>query len=62
MSGMDDDIFEAFIEQLRRYVRERLIPAEEEVIASDHIPDAILNDLRDMWLFGLTIPVEYGGA
>jgi acyl-CoA dehydrogenase len=62
MSGMDDDIFEAFIEQLRRYVRERLIPAEEEVIASDHIPDAILNEMRDMGLFGLTIPVEYGGA
>ena len=62
MSGMDDDIFEAFIEQLRRYVRERLIPAEEEVIASDHISDAILNEMRDMGLFGLTIPVEYGGA
>ncbi|MFZ1478544.1 MAG: acyl-CoA dehydrogenase family protein [Sphingorhabdus sp.] len=62
MSGMDDDIFEAFIEQLRRYARERLIPAEEEVIASDHIPDAILNEMRDMGLFGLTIPVEYGGA
>jgi len=62
MSGMDDDIFVAFIEQLRRYVRERLIPAEEEVIASDHISDAILNEMRDMGLFGLTIPVEYGGA
>lgn len=62
MSGMDDDIFEAFIEQLRRYVRERLIPAEEDVIANDRIPDDILNEMREMGLFGLTIPVDYGGA
>lgn len=62
MSGMDDDIFEAFIEQLRRYVRERLIPAEEDVIGNDRIPDDILNEMREMGLFGLTIPVDYGGA
>ena len=29
MSGMDEDVFDAFIEQLQRYVRERLIPAEK---------------------------------
>ena len=33
MSGMDPEIFDAFIDQLRRYVRERLIPAEADVIA-----------------------------
>ena len=32
-AGMDPEIFDAFIEQLRRYVRERLIPAEDDVIA-----------------------------
>lgn len=61
-TGMDPDIFGAFIEQLRRYVRERLIPAEDEVIANDRIPDEILNEMRDMGLFGITIPEEYGGA
>ncbi|HMT44214.1 MAG TPA: acyl-CoA dehydrogenase family protein [Chakrabartia sp.] len=62
MSGMDADIFEQFIEQLQRYVRERLIPAEKEIIETDMIPDAILNEMRDMGLFGLTMPEEYGGA
>ena len=38
MSGMDPEIFDAFIDQLRRYVRERLIPAEADVIANDRIP------------------------
>jgi acyl-CoA dehydrogenase len=59
---MDADIFEQFIDQLQRYVRERLIPAEKEIIETDMIPDAILNEMRDMGLFGLTMPEEYGGA
>lgn len=60
--GMDPAVFAQFIEQLRRYVRERLIPAEAEVIAGDAIPAEILQDLRDMGLFGITIPEEFGGA
>ncbi|WP_374529016.1 acyl-CoA dehydrogenase family protein [Novosphingobium sp.] len=61
-TGMDADVFEQFIEQLQRYVRERLIPAEKEIIETDLIPDAILQEMRDMGLFGLTMPEEYGGA
>ena len=60
--GMDADVFEQFIEQLHRYVRERLIPAEREIIETDRIPDDILNEMRDMGLFGLTMPEEFGGA
>lgn len=59
---MDADVFEAFLAQLKRYVRERLIPAEAEVIANDRIPDAILDEMRAMGLFGITVPEEYGGA
>jgi len=61
-NGMDADVFEQFIEQLHRYVRERLIPAEKEIIETDVIPAAILQEMRDMGLFGLTMPEEYGGA
>lgn len=62
MSGMDQDVFEAFIEQLKRYVRERLVPAEKEIIETDLIPDDILNEMREMGMFGITMPEEYGGA
>ena len=62
MSGMDPEIFDAFIDQLKRYVRERLIPAEADVVANDRIPDDILQEMRDMGLFGITIPEEFGGA
>lgn len=60
--GMDADVFDAFLDQLKRYVRERLIPAEEDVIANDRIPDDILDEMRAMGLFGITIPEEFGGA
>ena len=62
MTGMDPEVFDAFIEQLKRYVRERLIPAEADVIANDRIPEDILTEMREMGLFGITIPEEYGGA
>ncbi len=60
--GMDADVFEQFIEQLQRYVRERLLPAEAEVIAQDRVPETIVDEMRDMGLFGLTTPEEYGGS
>lgn len=60
--GMDADVFDAFIDQLKRYVRERLIPAEADVIANDRIPADILDEMRGIGLFGITIPEEYGGA
>lgn len=60
--GMDQETFGQFIDQLERYVRERLIPAEDDIIANDRIPADILDEMRDMGLFGLTMPEEYGGA
>jgi acyl-CoA dehydrogenase len=62
MSGMDADVFDAFIDQLQRYVRERLIPAEKGILETDVIPDDILKEMRDMGLFGLTMPEDFGGA
>lgn len=61
-NGMDPEIFAQFIEQLERYVRERLIPAEEEVFAGDQIPESIVEEMRGMGLFGLTTPEEFGGS
>ena len=62
MTGMDPEIFDQFIDQLERYVRERLIPAEKDVIANDRIPDDILAEMKEMGLFGLTVPEDFGGA
>ncbi len=60
--GMDAETFEQFAQQLERYVQERLIPAEEEVIANDAVPPEIVQEMRDMGLFGISVPEEFGGA
>jgi acyl-CoA dehydrogenase len=59
---MDQDVFAAFIRQLQDYVRQRLIPAEKEIIATGLIPESILSEMREMGLFGITVPEAYGGA
>src|SRR3546814_11777974 len=58
--GMDADVFAQFIEQLQRYVRERLLPAEQESVETDRIPDDILPDMRHIGTFGLTTNTTFG--
>lgn len=57
----DPEILTALLDTVRRFVRERLVPAEETVAETDAIPDDIVRDMKAMGLFGLTIPESYGG-
>jgi len=61
-AGMSEDVFSQFMTQLRRYVRERLVPAEDETVEADCVPDDILAEMKEMGLFGVTIPEEFGGS
>jgi acyl-CoA dehydrogenase len=58
---IDSDVLAQLKDSVRRYVRERLVPLEAQVAESDRIPPEILQDFRDMGLFGLTTPEAYGG-
>lgn len=44
-----------------RFCKNELIPRENEVVKKDKIPDDIVQQMRELGLFGLTIPEEYGG-
>ena len=57
----DTETLTALLDTVRRFVRERLVPAEEIVAETDAIPDYIVRDMKAMGLFGLTIPESYGG-
>lgn len=59
--AVDDDSFQLLRETVRRFVAERLIPAEDEVETNDEVPAAIVEQMRELGLFGLSIPEEYGG-
>jgi acyl-CoA dehydrogenase len=57
----DPEIMNGLLDSVRRFVRERLVPAEEVVAETDAIPDDIVRDMKELGLFGLTIPESYGG-
>lgn len=46
---------------ISRFVQEVLIPAEQIVAETDEIPAEIVQQMKELGLFGLTIPEEYGG-
>jgi acyl-CoA dehydrogenase len=49
------------LESVSRFVREQLVPLEHQVAEHDEIPSEIVAAMREMGLFGLSIPEEYGG-
>ena len=57
----DPEILEALLDSVRRFVRERLVPAENEVAETDEIPETIVQEMRELGLFGMTIPEKFGG-
>lgn len=57
----DPETLEALLDMVRRFVRERLVPAEPVVEETDAIPPALVQEMRALGLFGLSIPEEYGG-
>lgn len=48
-------------ETVRRFVRERLVPLEAEVEETDEVPPELRREMADLGLFGLSIPLAYGG-
>ncbi len=58
---MDVETRDQLVATLRRFVNERLRPAEAAVAEADEVPAGIVQDMRDLGLFGLSIPEEYGG-
>lgn len=59
--SLDPETLEQFRDTVARYVRERLIPLEERVAEEDEIPPEIVEEIRDLGLFGMSIPEEHGG-
>ena len=57
----DQETMQILLDSIRSFVNEELIPREEEVAETDQIPDDIVAQMRDMGMFGLTIPEEFGG-
>lgn len=59
--AIDSESFDLLLASVQRFVRERLVPAERAVEEHDDVPADIVEDMKAMGLFGLSIPEEYGG-
>lgn len=58
---MDTQEFEDILAAVRQFVRNEVIPLEDEIERTDEIPEKIRAQAAEMGLFGYALPVEYGG-
>ncbi len=59
--ALDPETRDQLVDTVRRFVHERLIPLEAQVSEEDEVPDEVVQGMRDLGLFGLSIPTDYGG-
>jgi alkylation response protein AidB-like acyl-CoA dehydrogenase len=51
----------AITEMVRQFVDEQVIPIAEEHDHEDSFPEPVVEQMKELGLFGVTIPEEYGG-
>jgi len=59
--ALDTETFSLLKDSVQRFIRERLVPAENSVEELDDVPSDIVDDMKELGLFGLSIPEEFGG-
>ncbi|WP_207843482.1 acyl-CoA dehydrogenase family protein [Williamsia soli] len=61
MSEVSADDLADIVAATRSFVREQVIPREQEIADADAIPDDLREAIKDMGLFGFAIPQQWGG-
>ena len=62
-AGYGDETLALTAEQFRRFASDRIQqPAHRWHLDNDHIPMAVIEQLGELGVFGLTIPQEWGGS
>ncbi|MFL5796706.1 MAG: acyl-CoA dehydrogenase family protein [Actinomycetota bacterium] len=57
-----DEEQRAIVETVRDFVEKEVIPVADELEHRDEFPETIVEGMKELGLFGLTVPEEYGGA
>ena len=53
---------QAVVQTVREFVEKEVIPVADELEHRDEFPEQIVKGMKELGLFGLTVPEEYGGA
>ena len=56
-----NDTQKAIIETVREFVEKEVYPVADDLEHKDEYPEAIVEQMKEMGLFGLNVPEEYGG-
>ena len=59
--SLDTETFGLLKASVQRFIQERLVPAEDHVEEQDEVPEDIIDAMREMGLFGISIPETFGG-
>ena len=59
--ALDPESFVILLSSIQKYIRERLVPMEDRVEQDNEVPQEIVQEMKDMGFFGLSIPQAYGG-
>jgi acyl-CoA dehydrogenase len=54
-------MIEEILKTVRQFVREDVVPLEAEIEERDDLPDGIRRALRELGLYGFSLPEEHGG-
>ncbi|MBV8977311.1 MAG: acyl-CoA dehydrogenase family protein [Alphaproteobacteria bacterium] len=58
---LDLETRDQLLATVRRFVRETCVPLEAIVAETDRMPDRVIEGMRALGLFGISIPQEHGG-
>jgi acyl-CoA dehydrogenase len=59
---MDESTFDQVLDAVRRFVREKVMPREDEIETTDAVPDDLRAAAAELGLFGYALPTEFGGS
>jgi acyl-CoA dehydrogenase len=59
--ALDPETFSILKDAIHRFVQERLVPNEDRVEHEDDVPAEIIAEMKELGLFGLSIPEQYDG-
>lgn len=58
---VDNDSFEEYLQNIRKFVHDSLIPHEQELEENNRLPEGVFQEMRDLGIFGMSISPDFGG-
>src|SRR5947209_2425502 len=59
--SVDADLADELVDAVRTFVAKEVLPVASEYEHADRYPEPLVEQMKAMGLFGVTIPTEYGG-